>query len=86
MEWFILPCLLELAGIGFLIATIVVSKHCKAHLWKSSLYALLYHGLEHSALDKYPIPDTVSGMEQKAKSLAVHLEMSQDEDRVLLKS
>ena len=81
-EWFILPCLLELAGIGFLITTIIVSKHQKVYTWKSSVHALLYHGLEKELLEGKPVAHTVSGMEQVARSVNVRLNMSDDGERV----
>jgi hypothetical protein len=83
-EWFILPCFLELAGGGFLIATIIVSKRQKVLTWKSSLYVLLYHGLEREVLENHPTADTVSGMEQVARSTTVRLKMSDHGDRIAL--
>ena len=84
--WFLLPCLLELATIGFFIYTILISKREKLHVWKSSLHALLYHGLEKKLVDEQSIADTVSGMEQTAKSMKVRLMTSDGEVRLALKS
>ena len=69
--WFLSPCLLELATVGFLVYTVYISKHEKVHTWKSSLHALLYHGLEKDLLDKQLVPDTVSGVEQAPTSVKV---------------
>jgi hypothetical protein len=84
--WFLLPCLLELTTIGFFICTILISKGGNVHVWKSSLHAVLYHGLEKQLLDKQPIADTVSGMEQAAKAVKIRLMMSDREIRLALRS
>ena len=84
-KWFMLPCLLELAGISFLLVTILVSKYQNVPTWKSSLYALLYHGLEREVLHEHAIEDTVSGMRQRARSVNVRLKMSDNGDRVALR-
>jgi hypothetical protein len=48
VEWFwlILPAIVEVGGVIFVIATILLSSRSKAKLWKTSVLPLLFHGLE----------------------------------------
>ena len=84
-KWFILPCFLELMGILFLFLTIVISRYRDVHIWKSSLYALLYHGLEREVLDTSHIADTVSGMKHMARSTDVKLVAADEDGRLALR-
>lgn len=84
-KWLILPCLLELGGIGFLIITMLVSRYRQVSTWKSSIYAFLYHGLEREVLYGHPIEDTVSGMQQRGRLMTVRLKMPDDGGRRALR-
>jgi hypothetical protein len=84
--WFLLPCALEVAAIAFLIATIAVNESQNTVVWKSSVYALLYHGLDRSALDQQLVRDKVSGMEVEARSTIVRLRRSSSSDILGLKA
>lgn len=72
-KWLALPCLLEVAGVGFLTVTIIANRQRKVKVWKSSVDVLLYHGLEREVLHQHPIENTVSGMQQTSQLLTVRL-------------
>ncbi len=58
--WLTLPIVLEVVGIFVLVKTTRLTRRHKAGLWKSSILALLFHGLDRSILDEAPIENTAS--------------------------
>ncbi|KAL5044414.1 hypothetical protein BDW71DRAFT_209420 [Aspergillus fruticulosus] len=79
----ILPALLvALAGV-FFIRAIVTNRKSGSFLWKSSVLALLYHGLERVDPDDSSYT-TTSGMEKRA-DVSIHLAPSDSDGRLLLR-
>lgn len=79
--WMILPTLVVIFGNVFLVWTYYASK--KKILWKSSVLAFLFHGLD----DQRERDDcmTGSGMEKLADDMQVQLQPSGDDARVMLR-
>lgn len=79
--WIILPTLLVILGNVFLVWTTYASK--KKIIWKSSVLAFLFHGLD----DQKERDDcmTASGMEKLAEAMHVQLHPSEDDARVMLR-
>lgn len=79
--WIILPTLLVILGNVFLVWTTYASK--KMIIWKSSVLAFLFHGLD----DQKERDDcmTGSGMEKLAEAMHVQLHPSEDDARVMLR-
>lgn len=71
--WLILPGLLVISGVLFFIFALLANK--TTLLWKSSIFAFLYHGLsEIDASDGL----TTSSMEKKAATASVQLQVSRE--------
>lgn len=79
--WMILPTLLVILGIVFLVWTTCASR--KKIVWKSSVLAFLFHGLEDQRERDNCM--TGSGMEKLAEAMHVQLHPSQDDARVMLR-
>ncbi|CAG8930845.1 unnamed protein product [Penicillium salamii] len=79
--WLILPTLLVVLGIVFLIWTTCASR--EKIIWKSSVLAFLFHGLEDQRERDNCM--TGSGMEKLAEAMHVQLHPSQDDARVMLR-
>lgn len=73
--WIIFPGLLVVFGITFFAVAVFTNKD--ASLWKSSIFAFLYHGLE--GIDTEDCP-TASTMERKAADISVQLTQSPGKD------
>jgi len=84
--WLVLPALLEIAGLVLLIFTALATRRRKVELWRSSILALLYHGVEEQTLREQEIRTDVAGMERAAKKVAVRLHPSGDDKRIVLGS
>ncbi|KAJ5671175.1 hypothetical protein N7507_000302 [Penicillium longicatenatum] len=83
--WVTLPALLLALGIILVISTIMVNKHQRFGLWKSSILPVLYHGLEKEYLtvdDKYT---DISQMDEAARNVDLTLELSDTQGRLLLR-
>ncbi|RDW93037.1 DUF3176 domain-containing protein [Aspergillus mulundensis] len=73
--WTVFPVALVVLGACFLVITILINKRQRLRLWKSSVLAVLFHGLDsmpETVGDDYFA--TASSMEQTAKGLEVRLE------------
>ncbi|KAE8449583.1 hypothetical protein EG329_007913 [Mollisiaceae sp. DMI_Dod_QoI] len=81
-EWLLLPSVLVVLDIIFLIVIMAKTKARKTHIWKSSVLAVLYHGLEEVPTGEEM--DRVSGMEKAAQSTKVRLRFSEKGERILL--
>ena len=79
--WMILPTLLVVLGNVFLVWTTCASR--KKSIWKSSVLAFLFHGLEDQRERDNCM--TSSGMEKSAEDMHVQLHSSQDDARVMLR-
>ncbi|KAJ5096671.1 hypothetical protein N7456_007392 [Penicillium angulare] len=77
--WMILPALLVLGGNVFLTLTILRSR--KKAAWKSSVLALLFHGLRHLDRDEYL---TNSAMKKAAENIHVKLQYCDSDRRAML--
>lgn len=79
--WMILPTLLVILGNVFLVWTTYASK--KKIIWKSSVLAFLFHGLD----DQRGRDDCItgSGMEKLAEAMHVQLHPSEDDTRLMLR-
>lgn len=79
--WLILPYSLSLGGIFFLLYTIYMTRRSRSPLWKSSINALFYHGL-----DKYPETtsdlETISEMDRQATGTWVRLSATKENEEV----
>lgn len=82
--WLILPGLLLLFGVCFFVLTIFSSKKHSIPLWKSSVLALIYHGLNGDVVDSSD-HSTASKMESRAEITSVKLQMSDEKKTLMLK-
>ena len=75
--WIILPAALVVLSVAFQLLTILTNKRQRLQLWKTSLLAVLFHGLDSwtSVDDKHA---TMSQMERRAQSLEVELKTPGD--------
>lgn len=84
--WLILPYILSVGGMVFLLHTMWVSKRSKAPLWKSSINALIFHGIDHD----YDITSkltTLTEMDRQASMTQVRLApLSEMNDRLVLRT
>ncbi len=73
--WLALPVALNTLGFLFLWATAIYTHRHNVPLWKSSLLAILYHGLEDRSFisDQQQSYDTASEMESAARTTLVSL-------------
>lgn len=80
-EWLVFPIILETLGILFLL--IVLYKGRVRPVWKGSILAALYHGLEHesSGMDL----QNTSGMGEAAKATHVRLVFSHELERMVFR-
>ncbi|GKZ29576.1 hypothetical protein AbraIFM66950_005608 [Aspergillus brasiliensis] len=74
-QWLTLPFALALAGVILLASVMTRTRQGKILLWKSSVIAVIYHGLEERA--ERPINDPVSNMGVTAESTRVLLGKSE---------
>ncbi|KAJ6032736.1 hypothetical protein N7540_003468 [Penicillium herquei] len=83
--WMILPTLLVVLANVFLACTIYASR--KKILWKSSILALLFHGLDdETAAKRDECQSSISsGMEKLADDMRVQLQPSESDGRVMLR-
>ncbi|CAG8237272.1 unnamed protein product [Penicillium salamii] len=79
--WMILPTLLVILGNVFLVWTTCASR--KKSIWKSSVLAFLFHGLEDQRERDGCM--TSSGMEKQAEAMHVQLHSSHYDARVILR-
>ncbi|KAL3479168.1 hypothetical protein BJX99DRAFT_222621 [Aspergillus californicus] len=84
--WIILPAALVSLGALFLLLTIFTNKRQKLHLWKSSMLAVIFHGLntlDTEAMTARSQTTTGDQMEKTARSIHVRLR-TVDEQRGLM--
>ncbi len=72
-RWLALPAALNILGIVLLIVTAADTRRRRVPLWKSSVFAAIYHGLEDSFLDRDQSYSTTSDMEHAARETFVRL-------------
>ena len=83
-EWLILPSILILAGTAFFIATVLTSRKHNARLWKNSILAAFFHGLEDHATKNAPTNESMTEMKRVAEITTVRLEEHEGEGRTVL--
>jgi hypothetical protein len=83
-EWLILPASLILAGTAFFIATVMVSRKRNARLWKNSILAAFFHGLDDRATMNAPMGESVTEMGKVAEVAVVRLEEHDREGRTVM--
>ncbi|KAL3467196.1 hypothetical protein BJX64DRAFT_192179 [Aspergillus heterothallicus] len=74
--WLVLPAALVVLGTVFWVLTMAINRYQRLRLWKSSVLALLFHGLE--SVPRYEEGDwyaAASRMDQTAQGLAVKLDV-----------
>jgi hypothetical protein len=74
--WLTLPLLLYVSAIGFVVAVAWRCGHTgdsKVNVWKNSLVAALFHGLDQEILAKIGHPDEQESIDEAAKDLKVKL-------------
>jgi hypothetical protein len=74
--WITLPLLLYITAIGFVVAVAWRCGHAgdaKVNVWKNSLMAALFHGLDQEMLAKIGHPDEQESIDEAAKDLEVKL-------------
>lgn len=76
--WLVLPFVLIVATILFLVVTVLHSHRLGVKLWKSSVLALLYHGLEEPLLEG-KFSESVNEMNIVAKATNARLRKSADD-------
>lgn len=72
-QWIVLPASLEIASLVLLILVIIHSRREGIPLWKSSILALIYHGVEELRGQETLATERLSGMEVTAKETDVQL-------------
>jgi hypothetical protein len=77
-HWIVLPAFLELASLVLLVLTIIHSRRMDIPLWKSSVLALIYHGVDELRAQENPATERWSSMEGAAKEVDVQLVKSED--------
>jgi hypothetical protein len=77
-HWIAMPAFLELASLALLVLTIVHSRRMDIPLWKSSVLALIYHGVDELRAQENPANERWSSMEGAAKEVDVQLVKSED--------
>ena len=70
--WLILPIALEVLAVFLLVVTIILTRIEKIPLWKSSILAVLYHGIPEHELDR-PLASDMTGMERAARGTLAEL-------------
>jgi hypothetical protein len=65
--WILLPTLLQLSTLILFITTVVYSHHNSIPIWKSSILAIIYHGVEGLDGKKYQAAERLSGMNTIAR-------------------
>lgn len=75
--WLSFPAALIVLAIILLLATIVKSttqqRSQQQQIWKSSLLALMFHGLDQEVRARYPLVDDEVEMQKAAKGLVVKI-------------
>ncbi|KAJ5332649.1 uncharacterized protein N7506_006432 [Penicillium brevicompactum] len=85
--WIILPAVLTVMGVVFFILTMMINRAQRLDLWKSSILAVLFHGLDDMEKREAEIPCArVGQMEEVAEQMMVKLMPLGDEPRLALKS
>lgn len=77
-QWIILPAFLELASLLLLVSTIIHSRRQHVPLWKSSILALIYHGVDELRGQEDLNTERLSGMQVTAKTTDVQLVKSEN--------
>jgi hypothetical protein len=77
-QWIILTAFLELASLVLLVLTIVHSRREDVPIWKSSVLALMYHGVDELHDRGTLASERLSGMELIAKATDVQLVKNED--------
>jgi hypothetical protein len=77
-QWIALPAFLELASLALLVLMIIPSRRNNVPLWKSSVLALVYHGVDELRGQESVASEHSSGMEVTAKTTDVQLVKSED--------
>jgi hypothetical protein len=77
-QWIILPAFLELAILVLLVLTIVHSRREDVPIWKLSVLALMYHGVDKLHDRGTLASERLSGMELIAKAADVQLVKNED--------
>lgn len=82
--WITLPAALQALGVTFLVLTILTNRRRRLQLWKTSLLAVLFHGLDgwRSVDDRHA---TVSQMEWDAQGLEVELKAAGEGKDLMLR-
>lgn len=80
-HWLILPAFLNILTTVLLITTATSSRKHKTPLWKSSITALLFHGLEDDP--RVPRTSKLSHMDELAESMRVKIKPSGVDGRLL---
>jgi hypothetical protein len=82
--WMILPAVLTVLGVIFFILTILVNRGQKLDVWKSSIMAVLFHGLDDWGEKTRDGPSRVGQMEKTAQQIKVKLRASDDHTTLML--
>ena len=77
-QWIVLLAFLEVASLALLILTMIHSRRKDVPLWKSSVLALIYHGVDELRGQETLAAERLSGMEVTAKTTDVQLVKSED--------
>ena len=80
--WLALPLGLHLGGIAFIIVVAIKTSKSRVPLWKSSLNAIIYHGIDHNASVLPPLK-TIPEMDRQAAATLVTLSSARDERQFL---
>lgn len=72
-SWLSLPIALNALGLIFLVTTAIYSKRRRVPLWKSSAFALLYHGFEEQLIGNDKLYKNASDMKKAASTTYVKL-------------
>ena len=83
--WLLFPAILNIASVAYLLTTIWTTHKHNVPLWKTSLVAALFHGVQH---DLEPIPAsrsrTVSQIDHEARNMNVRMTKSFPDGKLTL--
>ena len=85
-KWLVLPITLEVAGILLLLVAVILSRRRRVRLWRSSLLAILYHGLDDQTLNARDASPDIAGLEETARLTAVRMTWSDDDQPLMFRT
>jgi hypothetical protein len=82
--WLIFPAVVEIVGVAFVLATIILNSRSEAKLWKTSVLPMLFHGLDDELRKTTRGFEELNRMEEEAEKLRVRLGVAPLEGSTML--